>query len=109
MSTVPTSAMSRLKSVELPTETVLMKLLSIEMIILDVSTGEGVGEGVGFGVGVGVEAAGVWATVPPPQPAISKPKAPAKSVALDVFKVCLPERSVNGTGGFVAQRASKVG
>jgi len=77
------------------------------MIILDVSTGDGIGEGVGVGVGIGV-AAGVWATVPP-QPTISKPKATAKSVDLDVFKVCLPERKVNGTGGFVAQRASKLG
>jgi hypothetical protein len=58
------------------------------MIILEVSTGEGIGEGVGVGVGIGV-AAGVLATLPP-QPTINRPKATAKSVVLDVFKVCLP-------------------
>jgi hypothetical protein len=79
------------------------------MIILDVSTGEGVGEGDGVGLGVGTGlAAGVFATGLP-QPTISKPKATANSVVLDIFKVCLPERSVNGTGGFVAQRACKLG
>jgi len=84
-----------------------MKVLSIEMIILEVSTAEGVGEGVGVGIGVGVTA-GALATLPP-QPAISKPKATAKSVVvLDVVKVCLPERSVSCTGDFVAQRASKL-
>jgi hypothetical protein len=99
--------MSIVKSVGLPTETVLMNVLSIEMIILDVSTGEGVGEGVGVGVGTGL-AAGAFATGAP-QPAISKAIATANSVVLDIVKVSLPELSVNGTGGFVAQRARKLG
>jgi hypothetical protein len=78
-----------------------MKVLSIEIFIFEMSTGDGVGEGVGIGV-----AAGAWAMVPP-QATVRMPNAIASSVDLDAFKVCLRgDRGANGTGGFVAQPAS---
>jgi hypothetical protein len=77
-----------------------MKVLSIAIFIFDVSTGDGVGEGVGIGL-----AAGALLTLPP-QATRATAKAIASRVDLDAFKVCLPGRNQNGTGGFVAQGAS---
>src|SRR5450631_2139122 len=53
MSTVPTSLMSRSKLVELPTATLLMKVLSTVTSMFFVSVGDGIGDGDGVGDAAG--------------------------------------------------------
>src|SRR5665213_2459341 len=90
MSSVPTSWMSMSKLVEVPTVTVLMKVLSTEIFMLVVSIGDGV-----TAAGDGVPTAGVTLlAVPPvlPQAAMRRSAAAAPRVVLVELKVCLLAR-----------------
>src|SRR4029077_20245697 len=77
MSAVPTSWMSRSNVVRFPTLTDLLKVLSMEICMFLVSTGDGVGSGDGVG-----DAVGATAAPPPPPQATSKRKAIAARVEL---------------------------